>query len=184
MRATIVFDTTRIGMILGADAKTSFRLDQWPSIVGHVSSVVDLHVSARAPKVDFITRIGWRAVKLFNAANQPFDLIAVVLIETSRSDDLASPPEPRAGQTARHASCKRRWKSNQRRLQLALLARPGRRPGLAAGRSARRRLVEPYPETNLTGTPGWNRLLLALMGLCPFVGAEAKPNTSTMLHIW
>jgi len=30
--------------------KASFRLDQWPSIVGHVSSVVDLDVSARTHK--------------------------------------------------------------------------------------------------------------------------------------
>ncbi len=72
--------------------KTSFRPDQWPGIVGHVSSVVDLDVSARTHKADFITRIGWRSVKLFNAANRPFDLIAAVLIETSLSDDLDSPP--------------------------------------------------------------------------------------------
>ena len=33
---------------------------------------------ARANQADFITRIGWRAVKLFDAARQPFDLIAAL----------------------------------------------------------------------------------------------------------
>jgi len=33
---------------------------------------------ARAKQADFITRIGWRSVKLFNAAGQPFDLIAAL----------------------------------------------------------------------------------------------------------
>lgn len=33
---------------------------------------------ARAHQADFITRIGWRSVKLFNASNEPFDLIAAL----------------------------------------------------------------------------------------------------------